>query len=102
MVDTQSANCNVAAVSPVSPCTRKYPDKWPLIVNATNQGGVSPLSIFELLISLSKSNTICYLNPSYGYYFEHFYEEPHGMVYLMQTRSRPKLLLTATAARSRC
>ena len=70
----------------------QHPDKWPLIVNATNQGGVLPLKLFELLISLSKSNAICYLNPSYGYYFEHFYQEPHGMVYLMKSLSDEALL----------
>ena len=88
VVDTQSANW--------APYHRflhtKYPDKWPLIVNATNRGGVSPLIIYDLMVSLSRSNSICYLNPSYGYYFEHFYQEPHGLIYGMKELSNETLL----------
>jgi tetratricopeptide (TPR) repeat protein len=37
-----------------------------------------------MLGMLSKSNEIFYLHPSYGYYFEQFYAEPHGVVYQMK------------------
>jgi len=37
-----------------------------------------------LLNSLSRSNNLCYLNPSYGLFFEVFYQEPHGLVYSMK------------------
>ena len=70
----------------------RYPDKWPLVVKTTDTNLVSPLVIFGLLNSLSKSNTLCYLNPSYGYYFEEFYQEPHGLVYLMKTFPDHELL----------
>jgi len=70
----------------------RYPDKWPLIVKTTDKNLVSPLVIFGLLNSLSQSNTLCYLNPSYGYYFEKFYQEPHGLVYLMKTFPDHELL----------
>jgi tetratricopeptide (TPR) repeat protein len=33
---------------------------------------------------LARSNNISYLNPSFGYYFESFYQEPHGLNYTMK------------------
>ena len=30
---------------------------------------------------LAQTNSIYYLHPSFGYYFEFFYPEPHGLVY---------------------
>ncbi len=88
MVDTQAANW--------TPYHRylhdKYPDKWPLIVKDTDPDTVSPLSIFNLLAALSNSNALCYLNPSYGYYFEYFYQESHGLIYLMKKLSAEILL----------
>jgi len=63
---------------------KKSPLKWPLLVGETNMGGVSPLGVLTTLNLLSKSNTICYLNPSFGYYFELFYLEPHGLTYQLK------------------
>ena len=37
------------------------------------------------LNQLAKSNNLCYLNPSFGYYFELFYLEPHGLSYRLKT-----------------
>ena len=54
--------------------------------------GLNPLAIFNLIVQLSKSNTVCYLNPSYGYYFEQFYLEPHGMVYVLKNLPEDTLL----------
>jgi tetratricopeptide (TPR) repeat protein len=59
----------------------KAPAVWPLVVGATNQGVVSPVGLLSMLNLLSKSNNLCYLNPSFGYYFEQFYQEPHGLAY---------------------
>ncbi len=79
VVDTQSLNW--------APYHRylhaRFPQKWPLIVGETNQAGVSPLSLLALLNQLAKTNTLYYLNPSFGYYFESFYLEPHGLAYAM-------------------
>jgi tetratricopeptide (TPR) repeat protein len=62
-----------------------HADKFPLIVPTGVDGSVPPLAIFALLDSLSKSNTLCYLHPSYGYYFERFYQEATGLAYPMKT-----------------
>ena len=71
---------------------RKSPDKWPKIVSDKDAGGVSPLGILSAINQLAKSNNVCYLNPSFGYYFELFYLEPHGLVYQLKNLPEDTLL----------
>jgi len=71
---------------------RKSPDKWPQMVGPKDMGGVNPMGLLTALNLLSQSNTICYLNPSFGYYFEVFYLEPHGLVYQMKKLPEDTLL----------
>ena len=77
VVDTQSLNW--------APYHRylhaRFPQKWPLLVGPKDVGGVSPLGLLGLLGQLAKTNALYYLNPSFGYYFEQFYQEPHGLAY---------------------
>ena len=80
VVDTQSLNW--AAYHRY--LHKKSPQKWPLFVGDKDMGGVKPVTILSALSQLAKSNTICYLNPSFGYYFELFYEEPHGLIYQLK------------------
>ena len=61
----------------------KNPQKWPLIVSKKGNQSVNQINLVAMLNQLSKSNAIYYLNPSFGYYFEQFYQEPHGLVYKM-------------------
>ena len=61
-----------------------FPQKWPKTVDEKDMGNVRPLAILGTLSSLAKSNTLCYLNPSFGYYFELFYQEPHGLTYQLK------------------
>jgi len=42
---------------------------------------VSQPSLIQMVLSLSRSNDVYYLHPSFGYYFEQFYMRPHGLVY---------------------
>lgn len=60
----------------------RYPKVIPRLTPETNDF-ISPLKTFEMIINLAKSNSICYLNPSYGYYFEQFYQEPRGLLFPM-------------------
>jgi len=55
-------------------------------------GAVNPIGLVGTLNLLAKSNNVCYLNPSYGYYFEIFYLEPHGLVYRLKTLPETTLL----------
>ena len=45
---------------------QRYPELWPR-TSVTN--GFNPLSLLVLINNLAKSNQVCYLNPSFGYYF---------------------------------
>jgi tetratricopeptide (TPR) repeat protein len=49
---------------------------------------INPVNLIGLLNQMEKTNNLFYLNPSFGYYFEQFYLEPHGLIY--QLRSLPQ------------
>jgi tetratricopeptide (TPR) repeat protein len=70
----------------------RFPKIWPQTTTTNDITGISPLRIFLLLNQLSKSNNLCYLNPSFGYYFEQFYQEPHGLVYNLKPLPNDTLL----------
>jgi tetratricopeptide (TPR) repeat protein len=45
-------------------------------------------SLIKYLYGLSRTHSIYYLSPSFGYYFEAFYLKPHGLVYELQPFSK--------------
>ena len=72
---------------------REFPQKWPDTIGAAEQtNGVSPLHLLGLLSLLAKTNDLYYLHPSFGYYFELFYAEPHGLVYKLKLLPNDTLL----------
>ncbi len=71
---------------------RKFPQKWPELVSATQTNALNPLGLIATLSILSKTNEFYYLHPSFGYYFEQFYLEPHGLVYKLKTLANETLL----------
>jgi tetratricopeptide (TPR) repeat protein len=71
---------------------RRFPKVWPQTTTTNAVGAIKPLRIYALLNQLSKSNTLCYLNPSFGYYFEQFYQEPHGLIYVLKPLPEDTLL----------
>jgi len=73
---------------------KRYPDKIPLILSESDTNLVHPLKNFGMIASLAKTNTICYLHPSYGYYFEQFFQEPHGMAYPLKSIPETTILPT--------
>lgn len=69
------------------------PQKWPdTITDAEKTNGISPIHLISLLASVAKTNELYYLHPSFGYYFELFYAEPHGLVYQLKTLPETTLL----------
>ncbi len=61
------------------------PQQWPsLLVKPDQTNMVNPLSLLRMLAFLSRTNDIYYLHPSFGYYFEAFYGEPHGLLYKLK------------------
>lgn len=57
------------------------------ILSSTNAIGLPPESVdlIKLLDHLAETKPLCYLHPSFGYYFERFYLKPRGVLYPMQT-----------------
>jgi tetratricopeptide repeat protein len=67
----------------------KYPDyhrflkkaygvQWPVEL-PKDSVGFSDRDVIEILGRLAQTNGLYYLHPSFGYYFEIFYPEPHGL-----------------------
>lgn len=63
---------------------QRYPNTWPQLLKEKQPVVFSPIGLLGMMNQIAKSNTICYLNPSVGYYFESFYQEPHGLNYRMK------------------
>jgi tetratricopeptide (TPR) repeat protein len=60
---------------------RKHPDGW---LTGTNRHKLNPPEMMLLLDHLARTNRLFYLHPSFGYFFERFYLQPHGAVYEMK------------------
>jgi tetratricopeptide (TPR) repeat protein len=71
---------------------QKFPQRWPEVVSATQTNVLNPFGLIQLLAVLARTNEFYYLHPSFGYYFEQFYLEPHGLVYKMMTLPADTLL----------
>ncbi len=69
----------------------KYPGRWPF----NPPKGTKRLSDFDVLQvvqALGQSNTLYYLNPSFGFYFEVFFQEPDGPIYRLKRYGNDQLL----------
>jgi tetratricopeptide (TPR) repeat protein len=62
----------------------KFPQKWPELVSPKEARPINPIGLIGALTMLAKSNELYYLHPSFGYYFEQFYQEPHGLAYKLK------------------
>jgi tetratricopeptide (TPR) repeat protein len=71
---------------------RNFSQRWPELVSATQTNMLNPVGLIQMLALLSKTNDLYYLQPSFGYYFEQFYLEPHGLVFKMMTLPANTLL----------
>src|ERR1051325_1603855 len=66
---------------------RKYPQLWPGQPPKQRKELYDDNDALHLVFLLAESNDVFYLHPSFGFFFEVFYPEPHGLVY--QLRHRP-------------
>ena len=55
-----------------------YPE-WPALT-VTNVDKLDSVVLIRLMAKLSETHRIFYLHPSFGYYFEYFYPEQHGLI----------------------
>ncbi|HEX4646681.1 MAG TPA: tetratricopeptide repeat protein, partial [Verrucomicrobiae bacterium] len=62
---------------------KKYPQIKAEIaaIDASATYPTAPISLIRLLARLAKTRDIYYLHPSFGYYFEQFRVQPHGLAY---------------------
>ena len=60
---------------------RTYGERWIVDLPKKSKGLLEHIDAVQTLLRLSESNQVYYLHPSFGYYFEFFYPEPHGMTY---------------------
>jgi len=70
----------------------KFPQKWPELVSPKEVKPLDPFGLIGALTVLAKSNGLYYLHPSFGYYFEQFYQEPHGLACKLKTLPNDTLL----------
>jgi tetratricopeptide (TPR) repeat protein len=64
---------------------KAYPKIWPELGVSNQVVGVPQLRNLLILSNISKSNKLCYLNPSFGCFLEKFYLEPHGLIYTLKS-----------------
>jgi tetratricopeptide (TPR) repeat protein len=60
---------------------KKHPRVWQSDPPKSIARLASPLLLAQIISLLAQTNSVYYLHPSFGYYFELFYPEPHGLVY---------------------
>jgi len=71
---------------------REYPSRWEATPDAQSERVFTTAEIVKLISKLAEKSELCYLHPSFGYYFEFFYAKPHGLTYHLK-RFGPKSLL---------
>ena len=71
---------------------QRYPRTFPELAPTKKNAPVSPLGQIGILTLLARTNELYYLHPSFGYYFEQFYLEPHGLAYKLKTLPGDTLL----------
>jgi tetratricopeptide (TPR) repeat protein len=60
---------------------KRYGSRWPLEFKKGPKYTVSEAGLIHVLLAIGQTNDLYYLHPSFGYYFEIFYPESHGLVY---------------------
>jgi len=68
---------------------KQHPGRWP--VDLRYQEFYSS-ALIQLLGKVAASNRVYYLHPSFGFFFEAYYAEPHGMVYQLSDYPTNSLL----------
>lgn len=66
---------------------RKHPRLWESNPAKEIVQRAEPLLLIQLVSRLAQTNQVYYLHPSFGYYFEFFQLEPHGLVYKLEPYS---------------
>lgn len=61
---------------------KHYPQRWPNLLEGQPEGEIiDDVTLLNWVVDLGKSNSIYYLHPSFGFYFERYYPRPRGLIY---------------------
>lgn len=64
---------------------KQHPSLWPELPKTySTNAEVDAIYLINTISALSSNTPVCYLHPSFGYYFEYFQAEPHGLVYSLK------------------
>jgi tetratricopeptide (TPR) repeat protein len=72
--------------------SRKYPGRWEAMPDPKREQLFNAKELIELASKLAEKSELYYLHPSFGYYFEFFYPEPHGLTYHLKRFGTGSLL----------
>jgi hypothetical protein len=77
---------------------RQYGDRWPVNIPKGSKMAPDDVGLMQVIATLARSNDVYYLNPSFGYYFEVFYSEAHGLIYKLNPYPTNTLLAPLASA----
>src|SRR5439155_12657559 len=77
---------------------RQYGDRWPVNIPKGSKMAPDDVGLMQVIATLARSNDVYYLNPSFGYYFEVFYSEAHGLIYKLNPYPTNTLLAPLPSA----
>jgi tetratricopeptide (TPR) repeat protein len=60
---------------------RRYKERWPLPPNLETNTPLDSVTLLQQVYLLGQTNAIFYLQPSFGYFFEHYFLEPESAIY---------------------
>ena len=72
---------------------RQHPKQWPIQFPKGENRTIDDLGVLQIVSSLTLSNQVYYLHPSFGYYFERLYAEPHGLTYRLLAAPTNSLII---------
>jgi tetratricopeptide (TPR) repeat protein len=64
----------------------RFKSRWPSAPPTNSLERIEPPRLLDLVSRFSASEQVVYLHPSFGYYFEGFAEQPHGLVHYLTRR----------------
>jgi tetratricopeptide (TPR) repeat protein len=72
---------------------KHYGTRWPEIKDIELAGPLLDPGLAQAIITtIGRTNQLVYLQPSFGYYFERFYAEPKGPIYLLHNYESNQVL----------
>ncbi len=60
---------------------RQYPHEWPLTLEPDEMRILEDSAALQTILKLGEQESISYLHPSFGYYFEFHWDEPRGLIH---------------------